>query len=98
MWATMNTLGARRYRRAATSPVTLAFFTLSALNRLPAQVQSKDGIYPYVGCFEDAESRVMPTQIVLRADELTLARCAADCLADTETGWKYAGLEFGQEW
>ena len=31
----------------------------------------------------------MSRQIALRADELTLAKCAADCLTDTDSSWKF---------
>ena len=32
----------------------------------------------------------MSKQIALRTDELTLAKCAADCLADTDSSWKFS--------
>ena len=98
MLGTKNALGARRNRLATTSPVTLALIALAALNRLTAQVQASDDLYPYVGCFQDGRPRIMSRQIALRADELTLAKCATACLADTDPSWKYVGLEFGQEW
>lgn len=100
MFGAQNRFGARHNHRAMGVPVTaLGIVTLVVLTRFDAQAQtSSDTSYPYVGCFVDARPRVMPRQIAFHADELTLASCATSCLLDADPSWKYAGLEFGQEW
>lgn len=100
MFGAQIKIGARHNRRAMDAPVTaLGIVALVSLAGFDAHAQaSSDTSYPYVGCFVDARPRVMPRQIAFHADELTLASCATSCLLDADPSWKYAGLEFGQEW
>lgn len=100
MFEAQNKFRARHNRRAMDVPMTaLGIVTLVALTRFDVQAQtSSDASYSYVGCFVDARPRVMPRQIAFHADELTLASCVTSCLLDADPSWKYAGLEFGQEW
>lgn len=46
---------------------------------------------PYLGCFEDSGSRVLPGR-ALTSPSMTAAVCAEHC-----AGFKYFGTEFGSE-
>lgn len=55
--------------------------------------------YPYIGCYKDTRTRVLPTQ-VFPTQPFTLEDCATLCLMDQPEGeeWKFAGIEYGIEW
>lgn len=70
-----------------------------ALLLMPAVVEAALEDYPYIGCYNDMPERVMKRQ--MQPDQpLTLAGCATACLKDQSEGkeWKFAGLQYGQEW
>lgn len=75
----------------------LGFAALSTAptTRQLADAQAAYGNFPLKGCFKDSKTRVLPFQE--NVHPLTLEKCAAACLANTQD-CDYAGLEFGQEW
>lgn len=81
------------------SSALVGFAALAALTRRVAQATSAYDTYPLVGCYKDTRQRVMPTQLVM-LDEFTVASCATGCLKENVVGdeWKFAGLQYGQEW
>ena len=46
---------------------------------------------PYLGCFTDAFSRVLPERL-LATNDMTYAKCRDNC-----AGYKYFGIEYGRE-
>lgn len=82
-------------RTVSSSPVLLGFAALASLTWSVADAQVAYDNYPFVGCYVDQRARALPKQHVLPS--ITLAGCVAACISD-EPSWKYAGLEYGQEW
>lgn len=83
------------------SPALVGFAALAALTRHVAEAQEAYETYPLVGCYKDTRTRVMSRQLQLPKDVvLTVDSCASRCLEDREEGdeWKFAGLQYGQEW
>lgn len=96
MRGAQNNSSRGRLNRRVKSPALVGFATLAALTQCTADDSGSGELYPYIGCFKDTRRRVLVKQ--LPVNPLTLVGCASACLNDVDPSWKFAGLEFGQEW
>lgn len=94
----MSHAQSKRSSRMVSSPALVGFAALAALTRSVAKASLAYDTYPLVGCYKDTRQRVMSRQ--LQVVPLSVAGCCNACLGDGETGeeWKFAGLQYGQEW